>query len=65
MKGYEEAQKFEESITKLMKKYPIDDKTAKGWLQFSRTLKTTCQLIEESIIKDMLDGKLVRIEQGG
>jgi len=60
MKGYKEAQKVEDSIIKLMREYPIDSCTAIEWLRFTRTVKVTCQLLEETIMQDILSGKIVR-----
>jgi len=60
MKGYKEAQKIEDLIAKLIKKYPVNGDTAIEWLRFLRTIKTACQLLEEAIINDVLSGKIKR-----
>lgn len=62
MKGYEEAQKVEDIIAKLMKKYPINNSNVMEWLRFLRTVKTTCQLLEESTMSDIISGKIKRTE---
>lgn len=60
MNGYTEARKVEDSIGKIMKEHPADGGNSMEWLRFLRTVKVTCQLLEESIMNDILSGKIKR-----
>lgn len=45
--GYEMLDRFNEMITDIERDHPINEKTARNWVVFTRGLKTSLDIIED------------------
>lgn len=52
MNGYKEADTIDRTINSLIAQFPIRDNT-KSWLTFSRTIKTTCDILEHAALIEL------------
>jgi hypothetical protein len=50
MKGYEEAEKIDLQINELLDREPMTEENALEWLKLARTIKTTCEVLQEVAI---------------
>jgi hypothetical protein len=44
--AYEEANKFDDNMNKALEINPITEDTAKFWLCYCRTIRSTCEIVE-------------------
>ena len=66
MNGYKEASTIDNEINKLLKENPLSEENALEWMRFTRTVRSTLEIIEECA-KNKIDAKteLIASEKSG
>lgn len=49
LQGYKEAEKIDKQLENLLKQFPVTEHNYMEWLKLTRTVETTCTLIQGDI----------------